>query len=77
VGVEALSDLVNLLVGSGLASSKGDARRGLGQSAFSANGRKLTESDRLEVSDLLQGRYLLLSKGRRTHHLLEISRSEG
>jgi tyrosyl-tRNA synthetase len=68
-----LSDLVSLLVGTGLASSRGDARRGLGQAAFSANGRKLTDSDRLEVSDLLHGRYLLLSKGRRTHHLLEIS----
>ncbi len=72
-----LSDLVSLLATTGLASSKGDARRGLSQSAFSANGRKLGQSDRLEVSDLLQGRYLLLSKGRRTHHLLEISQAVG
>jgi tyrosyl-tRNA synthetase len=77
VALDALSDLVSLLARTGLASSRGDARRGLGQSAFSANGRKLTESDHLGVSDLLGGRYLLLSKGRRTHHLLEISEPSG
>jgi tyrosyl-tRNA synthetase len=77
VPVGDLSDLVSLLATTGLASSKGDARRGLSQSSFSANGRKLGESDRLEVSDLLQGRYVLLSKGRRTHHLLEVSQAVG
>jgi tyrosyl-tRNA synthetase len=73
----ALDDLVELLVRAGLASSKGDARRGLAQSAFSANGRKLTAADRLGPGDLLHGRYLLLSKGRRNHHLLEISTAVG
>jgi tyrosyl-tRNA synthetase len=74
---EALDDVVELLVRAGLATSKGDARRGLAQSAFSANGRRLTEADRLAPGDLLHGRYLLLSKGRRNHHLLEISQAVG
>jgi tyrosyl-tRNA synthetase len=73
----ALDDVVELLVRAGLASSKGDARRGLAQSAFSANGRKLTDTDQLGPDDLLHGRYLLLSKGRRNHHLLEISTAVG
>jgi tyrosyl-tRNA synthetase len=70
----ALEDLVTLLARTGLASSNGDARRGLAQRAFAANGRKLGESDRLDGLDLLQGRYLLLSKGRTRHHLVEVSR---
>jgi tyrosyl-tRNA synthetase len=77
VTVDALGDPVELLVRTGLATSKGDARRGLSQSAFSVNGRKLTDVDRLGPDDLLHGRYVLLSKGRRTHHLLEISQAVG
>jgi tyrosyl-tRNA synthetase len=69
----ALADVVGLLAGTGLASSNGDARRGLAQRAFAANGRKLTEGDTLDGVALLHGRYLLLSKGRRSHHLVEIS----
>src|SRR5262249_18508835 len=77
VSVDELGDAVELLVRTGLARSKGDARRGLAHAAFSANGRKLTEVDRLGPDDLLHGRYVLLSKGRRTHHLLEISQAAG
>ena len=40
-----LNDLVELLVRTGLASSNGDARRGLAQAAFGANGRKLGADD--------------------------------
>lgn len=74
---DALGDLVELLVRTGLATSKGDARRGLAQAAFGANGRKLGPQERLGVGDLLYGRYLLLAKGRRTYHLLEISSPSG
>ena len=75
--LDALDDVVALLVRTGLASSKGDARRGLSQAAFGANGRKLGPDDTLGVGDLLYGRYLLLAKGRRTYHLVEISSPRG
>jgi tyrosyl-tRNA synthetase len=68
----ALDDVVDLLVRTGLASSKGDARRGLDQSAFRANGRKLDANGQLSAHDLLHERFLLLAKGRRTYHLVEI-----
>jgi tyrosyl-tRNA synthetase len=68
----ALDDVVELLVTTGLATSKGDARRGLGQSSFRVNGRKLGADDQLTAGDLLHQRYLLLAKGRRTYHLVEI-----
>jgi len=69
---DALDDVVDLLVRTGLATSKGDARRGLDQSAFRANGRKLGANDQLTAHDLLHERYLLLAKGRRTYHRVEI-----
>ncbi len=72
VPAAVLDDVVELLVRTGLASSKGDARRGLGQSSFRANGRKLGLDDALSTADLLHQRYLLLAKGRRTYHLVEI-----
>jgi tyrosyl-tRNA synthetase len=70
----ALDDVVELLVTTGLATSKGDARRGLGQSSFRVNGRKIGADDQLTAGDLLHQRYLLLAKGRRTYHLVEIVR---
>jgi tyrosyl-tRNA synthetase len=68
----ALDDVVELLVRTGLARSKGDARRGLDQAAFRVNGRKFGPNDQLTASDRLHQRYLLLAKGRRTYHLVEI-----
>jgi tyrosyl-tRNA synthetase len=69
----ALTDVVALLVSTGLASSNGDARRSLGQGQFRANGRRLAGDDELIPSDLLLGRYLLLSRGRKQHHVVEVS----
>jgi tyrosyl-tRNA synthetase len=76
VPADALADVVGLLVTTGLASSNSDARRGLAQSAFRVNGRKLTDAP-LDEGDLLHGRYLLMAKGRRTYHLVEISSGRG
>jgi tyrosyl-tRNA synthetase len=56
-----------------LASSNGDARRGLGQGQFRANGRRLGGEDELVPSDLLLGRYLLLSRGRKQHHVVDVA----
>jgi tyrosyl-tRNA synthetase len=63
-------DMGGLLVLTGLASSRGDARRGLEQRAFSINGEKVGPD--VELADIvpLQGRYLLLAKGRKTFHLV-------
>ena len=69
----ALDDLVAVLVGAGLASSNGDARRTLQQKGFRANGVQLAEDSQLTGLNLLHGRYLLLRKGKTNHHLLEIS----
>jgi tyrosyl-tRNA synthetase len=59
------------LVRAGLASSKGDARRGIQGGGFSVNGEPVGAPDRrLGAADLLAGRYLMLQKGRKSYALL-------
>jgi tyrosyl-tRNA synthetase len=65
--------VVDALVRSGLASSKGDARRGIQGNGFSVNGAAVGEPDRrLGASDLLAGGYVMLQKGKRNYALLVI-----
>jgi tyrosyl-tRNA synthetase len=67
-----LGDLVGVFVRAGLASSNGDARRSAAQRSFYANGVQLDEDSLLSDVELVHGRYLLLRKGKKSHHLLEI-----
>jgi tyrosyl-tRNA synthetase len=58
--------VVDLMVDTGLAKSKGDARRQIQQGAVSVNGRKLTaEEVTVMRSDAAHGRYFLVRKGAR------------
>ena len=63
-------DLVPLLVDTGLASSKGDARRSLGQGAVSVNGERVDEGRQVGFGDLLHERYVVLRKGKRSYAVL-------
>ena len=64
--------LLSLLVRTGLAASNGDARRGLPQRQFAVNGTKVAGDQTIELSQLLHGRFLLLSRGRANHHMVEV-----
>jgi tyrosyl-tRNA synthetase len=67
VGLQAADALVR----SGLASSKGDARRGIQGKGFSVNGEPIAAADRaLAEGDLIAGRFVLLQKGKRNYALL-------
>jgi tyrosyl-tRNA synthetase len=72
VGPDALADVVELLTGVGLATSKSEARRLVAQHGVRANGRVLGADSVLSPSDLLAGRYVLLRKGKSTYHLAEV-----
>jgi tyrosyl-tRNA synthetase len=62
---------VDALVRSGLATSKGDARRGIAGKGFFVNGEAIAAPERtLGVEDLLHGTYVMLQKGKRNHALL-------
>jgi tyrosyl-tRNA synthetase len=72
-----LGDVVEVLVTTGLATSKSDARRLLQQGSVRANGHRLGPDDGLSGIPLLHGRYLLLRKGKRSYHLVEVSEHAG
>jgi tyrosyl-tRNA synthetase len=67
-----LADLVDVLVATGLAQSKGDARRTLEGGGFRCNGASLDASSQLSRHEPLHGRYLLLQRGKKSHHVVEI-----
>ncbi|MCY4192998.1 MAG: tyrosine--tRNA ligase [bacterium] len=66
-------DLVGLLAATGLASSKGDARRGLSEGSVYVNNERVSATASAVAADrLLHGRYLLLRRGKRRYHLLQV-----
>jgi tyrosyl-tRNA synthetase len=70
--LEGLS-VLDALVRSGLASSKGDARRGIAGKGFLVNAEPVGAPERtLGEGDLLHGRYVMLQKGKRNHALLAV-----
>ncbi len=66
------ADLVDLLVATGVATSRGDARRSLEQRGISVNNAKVEPGFRPAEGDLLEGRALLLRKGKSTYHLISL-----
>ncbi len=68
--VSGETDLVTLLVESGLTNSKRIARELLAAGAISLNG-VLKQDDQLNATDRLFGRYLLLRRGKKQYHLVE------
>jgi tyrosyl-tRNA synthetase len=63
--------LVDLLVDTGLLDSRGKARTTISQGGAYVNNLREEEVDRhLDGGDLIAGRYLLLRRGKRDHHLV-------
>ena len=74
VGADALAApeaLVGLLVASGLCPSRADARRQLRQNAVSVNRARVAEGE-VAPGWLIDGRYLLLQRGRRERRLIVV-----
>jgi tyrosyl-tRNA synthetase len=67
-----LDDVVDLLVATELATSKGDARRTLDGQGYRANGVPIDPTSGLAAIELLHGRYLLLRRGKKSHHIVEV-----
>jgi len=63
-------DVVDLLVESKLAASRGEARRLIAGGGIYVNDVALAESRALGADDLLHDRYVMLRKGKRQRHLL-------
>ena len=58
---------------SGFLSSNGEARRELKANAISVNKEKVSEEFVLTNNDLIQGKFILLGKGKKTNYILKIS----
>jgi tyrosyl-tRNA synthetase len=67
-----LDDLVSLLDRTGVAASKGEARRLLTQNGVRVNGQRTDATTNVADLTPLYGRYLLVGRGRSTYHLVEI-----
>jgi tyrosyl-tRNA synthetase len=65
--------MIDLVVASGLASSRGEARRLIGEGGAYLNNRKLSDPGaELAAGDVLHGRWLILRRGKRTLAVLEV-----
>jgi tyrosyl-tRNA synthetase len=65
--------LTDVLVRAGLASSKGEARRGIEGKGFSVNDVAETDVNRkLTAADIRHGRYVLLRKGKKNYAMLVV-----
>ncbi|TVR55860.1 MAG: tyrosine--tRNA ligase [Gemmatimonadales bacterium] len=65
--------LVELLADTGLATSRGDARRSVEQGGLYLNNRREDDAQRrLTTADTLAGRFLVLRKGKKRFHLVRV-----
>jgi tyrosyl-tRNA synthetase len=64
-------DVIDLLLDTGLAASKSNARRLIAQGGVSVNDVRVADGRVIGSDELLHGRYLLLRRGKSTYHLVE------
>ncbi|MCA9924535.1 MAG: tyrosine--tRNA ligase [Anaerolineales bacterium] len=65
--------VVDLLVSSGLASSKGDARRSIKGGGIYLNNERVTDGGQMVMTaNAIEGQFLVLRKGRKKYHLVQI-----
>ncbi len=66
-------NIVDLLVNSGMMKSKGEARRAISEGGVYLNNHRVSESERqVTLNDLLEGRFLVLRRGKKTYFLVEV-----
>ncbi|MDQ2935059.1 MAG: tyrosine--tRNA ligase [Chloroflexota bacterium] len=71
---ERLPSLLDLLVATGLAESRSDARRVIGEGGAYLNNRKVTDPAAAPTqADLIQGRWLVLRRGKRRLAVAEVT----
>jgi tyrosyl-tRNA synthetase len=66
-------DLVEVLMRTGLATSKGDARRHLSQGGVAVNGRQPAADLLLRSPDVLHGRWILLRRGKKQWAAVDVA----
>jgi tyrosyl-tRNA synthetase len=65
--------VVDLLVDTGLASSKGDARRSIQGGGLYLNNERINDAGQtVRLNQSIDGQFLILRKGRKKYHLVQI-----
>jgi len=66
--------IVDLLADAGVASSKGDARRSIEGGGVYVNNRRVVDVGYVvRTGDLIEGRFLVLRKGKKSYHLVAVA----
>ncbi len=66
-------NIVDVLVGAGLAKSKGEARRSIAEGGVYLNNRRLADASyAVAWGDVLEGKFLVLRKGKKNYHLVKV-----
>jgi tyrosyl-tRNA synthetase len=66
--------IVDLLVESGLAQSRADAKRSVEGGGIYVNNRRIEALDhRVRIEDAVEGRFLVLRKGKKSYHLVRVA----
>src|SRR5574340_245812 len=66
--------IIDLLVECGLTQSKGEARRAVAEGGVNLNNQRVSSADRTVTAiDLLEGRFLVIRRGRKNYHLVKIT----
>jgi tyrosyl-tRNA synthetase len=65
--------IIDLLVDGGVTKSKGEARRSIQEGGINLNNLRVTEIDRMVTAqELIDGKYLILRKGRKNYYLVKV-----
>jgi len=65
-------EIATALVESGFLSSGNEARRALKENSISVNKEKVNSQKMLTINDLIQGKYILLQRGKKKYFLLQV-----
>jgi tyrosyl-tRNA synthetase len=66
--------IIDLLANSGFLKSKGEARRAIAEGGISLNNERIAEPTQAVTSaNLIDGRFLVLRRGKKNYHLIQIS----
>lgn len=67
-------NVIDLLVETGLTQSKGEARRAIAEGGVNLNNQRVSDAARnVTIMDLLEGRFLVIRRGRKNYHLVKIT----
>ncbi len=68
------TNIIDLLSGAGFLKSKGEARRAVAEGGIYLNNRRVTDpGQNITVEHLIDGQFLVLRRGRKNYHLVQIS----